>query len=372
MSSLKIALPNKGRLCDGTITFLEKCAFSVRRDNVRQYQTEMSGIGNGIEVVFQRARDIPKLLREGGADLGITGFDIYWEMGGEESSGCWSVFPDQKEDALQNVQALPYGNCSLVIAVPDHWVDIVTISDLAELAISRKKENKILRVDVTEFKHLTQQFLFVKGISYFEIAEVYGAAESAPRMGSADFVADLKSSGVTLTENRLKEIAGGEIMKSGACLIASAENFRKERPHSEKLETARQLIERIEAHLSAKKYWLITANIKVPNSSNVERQELQLRDELTNELDEQEIRLLGQQGPTIAKVLPLSQDHGDFNFFSVSIQVESQDLERVIVILRSKTGRDILVSPLSFVYDNESKAYKLLLQKLGKMTENSV
>lgn len=362
-SYLTIALPNKGRLYSDTISFLEKCGLFVRRDNERQYQSKMRGIADGVEVVFQRARDIPKVVGEGRIDLGITGYDIFCEMGGEQSGNCFSIFPDSKDELIPR---LPFGSCSLVLAVPDHWVDIVSMSDLAELAITRKKENQILKV-ATEFPYLTQNHLYKWAVSYFETIEVYGAAESAPKMGSADLVADLKASGVTLTENRLKEIAGGEILKSSACFIASkAFTHEMKKKDSPKIKLTQQIIDRIDAHLNAKKYWLITANIGIiPNSDGDHEQ--QLKKALTADLEKEQLKFLGQRGPTIASVLDLKEHNSSFDlphFFSISIQVKSDELETAITILRNKTGRDILISPLAFVYDNEPKAYNTLVNKL--------
>jgi hypothetical protein len=51
--------------------------------------------------------------------------------------------------------------------------------------------------------------------------------------------------------------------------------------------------------------------------------------------------------------------------FSVSIQVTRDKLDQAIAILRGKTGRDILVSTLNFVFDEKPKAYSRLMQKLG-------
>ena len=77
--NLTIALPNKGRLYEETLKFLDKCALRVRRENERQYDAKMDGLADSIDVVFQRARDIPKVVGEGRIDLGINGFDFLWE-----------------------------------------------------------------------------------------------------------------------------------------------------------------------------------------------------------------------------------------------------------------------------------------------------
>ena len=358
---LIVALPNKGRLAKATLEFINKCALNAKRENKRQYQCPLAGISDGVDVVFQRAQDIPRVVKEGRVDLGITGYDIFWENGGE-SEKSFSVFPDNRDEEKRKVSPLPYGECSLVIAVPIHWADIDSIYDLAELSIVKKKQNDILRV-ATEFPNLTQVYLYNKGVSYFEISEVYGATESAPKMGAAHFISDLKSSGITLSDNKLKEIRGGDILKSSACLIASKtlkDAFKKEK--SSKLTLAKQLIDRFEAQLNSRKYWLITGNVKILGK------EKDLKKELTRGLSKRDLSLLGQLGPTIAPVLNIHNDttNETGKTYSVSIQVKSEDLEQAIKILRNKTGRDILVSPTSFVYDNESKAYNSLIAKFEK------
>jgi len=365
---LTIALPNKGRLYDHTIRFLDKCALTVHRDNERQYQATMGGLSDGVEVVFQRARDIPKVVGEGRIDLGITGYDIFREMGAEESTRCFSVFPSSEHEGKQHeaIPSLRYGSCSLVMAVPDHWVDISNMSDLAELAIVRKQEGQMLRI-ATEFPNLTKKHLFNKGVSYFEVTDVTGAAESAPRMGSADLISDLKSSGVTLAENRLKVIDGGTIINSGACLIAS-ESLKKEPEDSPKMTLAKSVIDRIEAHLNAKKYWLITANLEIDGTGKSKGTEERLRQYLREDLNATELGLLGQKGPTIARVMQLGEeeDEGRAEIYSVSVQVDSENLESVITILRNKSGGDILVTPVSFVYDQEPRAYARLKRSLRR------
>jgi ATP phosphoribosyltransferase len=366
--TLTIALPNKGRLSEETLRFLDKCGLRVRRENERQYLARMYGLEaiengkrHGIDVVFQRARDIPKVVGEGRIDLGITGFDILWETG--KAQNCIPVFPDDRDERERTLPSLPYGYCSLVLAVPDHWVDITSVSDLAELAIKRKKEDRMLRV-ATEFPNLTRDFLFRIGVSYFEIVEVTGAAESAPRTGSADLVSDLMSSGVTLFENRLKEISGGTIISSGACLIASR-SLKREAPGCIKLALAKSLIDRIEAFRVADDYVLVTANVVIPYPH---ADEAKLGEFLTEGLQADERMLLGKEGPTVARVMSF-HSNGRLEketVFSVGIQVARRNLDQAITILRAKTGRDILVSPLDFIYDEHPKAYPRLIERLRR------
>lgn len=129
--------------------------------------------------------------------------------------------------------------------------------------------------------------------------------------------------------------------------------------YRDRQDIARGLIERIEAHLKAKKFYLVTANIEGNGLPK-------LRERLAANLSESELRLLGQEGPTVADVMLLSNANQDNKLYSISIQISSEYLERVLAILREKTGRHILVSPINFVYDSQSDAYSLLEEKLTK------
>src|SRR5260370_11700263 len=73
-----LALPGKGALEAATLTFFAECGMKVNRANPRQYLARMGSMPE-LEVVFQRAADIPLLVQDGDATLGITGYDILAE-----------------------------------------------------------------------------------------------------------------------------------------------------------------------------------------------------------------------------------------------------------------------------------------------------
>src|ERR1700730_15569233 len=77
----RLVLPGKGALESATLTFLAECGMKVNRSNPRQYLARIGSMP-GIEVVFQRAADIPPLVQDGDAALGITGYDILAEHRG--------------------------------------------------------------------------------------------------------------------------------------------------------------------------------------------------------------------------------------------------------------------------------------------------
>src|SRR5260370_3067155 len=102
----------------------------VTGNNPRQYLASVSSMPD-LEVVFQRAADIPLLVQDGDATFGITGYDILAEYRGTaETEG---EEDDHDDDIMILEQDLGYGNCRLVVAVPQNWIDISTCPHLWHL-----------------------------------------------------------------------------------------------------------------------------------------------------------------------------------------------------------------------------------------------
>ena len=221
-----------------------------------------------------------------------------------------------------------------------------------------RKESKEGRLKIaTEFPNLTRKFLLEKGITYFSIVEVDGAAESAPAMGSAEIISDLKASGVTLAENRLKLIERGRITSSSACMFANRGTLRQS---ESKLRATQYLLDRIESYLHGRHYYMLTAN--VPGDSD---------EAIASKLLAQNYKakgLAGMQGPTIAAVWRLSKSGKAVqDMYSVTIIAERDDIEDVVSHLRTLiSGADILVSSISFVYNERPLAYLNLKEALPK------
>src|SRR5918912_4023479 len=216
---------------DDTLRFLGQCGLSVDRTNPRQYRARMRGLPTGpVEIVFQRATDIFDEVNTATVDLGITGYDIVAEHRSEEDE-IVLVHPE-----------LGFQKCALVLAVPEGWVDVSSVADIAEVATELRAHGRELRV-ATKYPNLSRQFLYDRGITYFELVEVSGAIEAAPALETADVICDLTSSGVTLRENRLKTIAGGVVVESQACLIGNSRNLQSD---PQRLEATRALLELME------------------------------------------------------------------------------------------------------------------------------
>jgi ATP phosphoribosyltransferase len=144
---------------------------------------------------------------------------------------------------------LGYGGARLVVAVPRVWIDVASMADLEEVAlIYRQRRGRCLRV-ATKFPRLTRAFFAEHGIADYMIVQSGGATEGAPASGVADIIVDLSSTGATLAQNHLKEISGGTLVDSQACLIASTRSTDWD---GEALHALRQVVEMIEGRLRAK------------------------------------------------------------------------------------------------------------------------
>ena len=209
---IRLAIPSKGHLYDGLIEILKSAGYKIRRASDRQYEATIAGHGR-FHVVFMRPTDIVEQVQEGRCHLGVTGYDVYAEH---------SVAATSTSVVIQD---LGYGGCRLVVAVPESWIDVTHVMDLAELTQRFKAEGKVFRIS-TKYGHLTRDFFRKRGIHDYRIVASDGALELHPSLGIADIIVDLTSSGITLKDNRLRELAGGRILDSAACLIGHTESLK--------------------------------------------------------------------------------------------------------------------------------------------------
>ncbi len=332
MDELRLALPSKGELEEDTIRFMSACGLRVDRTNPRQYTARIPAAPN-VRVLFQRAAAILAKVEEGSADIGITGLDIVRENTPEDGD-------------VMVVMDLGYGRCELVLAVPESWIDVTAVSDLADVAASFKGKGRELRV-VTKFPNLTRQFLYRAGITYFAIVEAHGALEVAPSMGYADIIADITSSGTTLRDNRLKRISGGSILSAQACLIANRALLAAS---ESKQQATKTIIEMFEAQMRAGGCLSLTANIQGESAEAVAR--LVMRSP----------ELAGLQGPSISSVF--AKERGAAGWYAVTVVVRKDLLLRTVEHLRKSGASDVTASPLTYVFEAKSWHYQALLEKL--------
>jgi ATP phosphoribosyltransferase len=237
--------------------------------------------------------------------------------------------------------ALGFGHCALKVAVPEAWTDVQNIPALQKYAATLKRP---LRV-ATKFPVLTERFLSQHNIPHTLIS-AEGTLETAPTIGYADIISDLVSSGQTLQDNRLRALPDGLIQPSQAALIANRKTLR-EYPNA--LEMARRLLEYVEAHLRAKENLLIIAN---------------MRGETPEAIAEKiftQTSVGGLQGPTISPIVTRESNQG---WHSVTVVVRRDHLPRAITELRGIGGSGIIVSPVTYIFEEEPPRYKAMLAAL--------
>jgi ATP phosphoribosyltransferase len=287
-----------------------------------------------VVLLFQRSADIPAKVEEGSAELGVVGLERFYEERKEDGDG------------ILIVEDMGYSRCDLVVAVPDGWIDVSALADLADLSVELRERGRELRV-ATEYPRLVQRFLYSKGLNYFTLVESSGATEAAPTMGYADIIADVTETGITLRDNRLKTIADGTILKSQACLIGNR-RLLKQDPCC--LETTRFILELVEARLRATNYYSVTANIRGESPEAVV-EHLRRYPEVA-----------GIQGPTISKVYSkLSQEQ---DWYAVTVVVEMDRMMEAVETMRQMGGSGITVFSANYVFEGQSQIYKRLVRQL--------
>ncbi len=314
---IRIALPSKGLLADGSKELLANVGFEVYNPNPRQYRAQIPALP-GVEVIFQRPGDIVVSVREGSVEFGITGRDVYLEKKGADGS------------ILELHSALGFGACSLNVIAPEEWAGIDHVDQLPGY---HEKVGRPLRV-ATKFPVLTASFFARIGDMPIEVIRAEGTLEIAPTVGYADLIVDLVSTGTTLRDNRLKMLEGGLIIRSQGCLLA---NMALLRSSEETLSVATQLLELIGAHLRAKEKLAIFANVR--GNSPEEIAQLIFRKET----------LGGLQGPTISRLITRKGQ----NWYALHLIVRKDQLHQAIKELREIGGSGVVGSPVSYIFEEE-------------------
>jgi ATP phosphoribosyltransferase len=327
--NVRLSLPSKGRLETDALEFLAEAGLHVFKPNPRQYLADLPALPE-LKVIFQRPGDIVVSVRQGSIDFGITGLDMLEERGG---SGDILILHDE----------LGFGGCALTLAVPETWKKVTNIASLKEYATTLDGK---LRV-ATKFPFLTERFLNKHKIDHVLIA-AEGTLESAPTIGYADMISDLVSSGQTLLDNRLRPLPDGVIQRSQAVLIANREALQT-RP--EVLEMARRLLEYIEAHMRAKDNVLVIANMRGENPQVIAEKIFT------------QTSVGGLQGPTIS---PIGTRERSSNWYAVTVVVRRDHLPKAISELRLIGGSGIIVSPITYIFEEEPPRYKAMLAALNK------
>ena len=180
---LRIAVPSKGRLREPAIELLHDAGLGPETPGDRALAFPCRNAP--VEALLVRADDVPEYVQDGVVDCGITGLDIVEESGAN----------------VVELLRLGFGACTLEAAVPNESA----LQSLADLDGARV---------ATSFPRLARALL----PDTIELVDVHGSVELAPRLGLADAIVDLVSSGSTLRTNGLRSVA--RLLDSEAVLIA--------------------------------------------------------------------------------------------------------------------------------------------------------
>ncbi len=314
--------------------FLASCGVKVSRPNARRYTGTIPSLP-GIDVLFQRTADITSKVEEGSAEMGITGLDRLMEYRHDDDA------------VVPVIDDLGFGGCEYVLAVPDSWLDVTSVDDLADLALEFHEKGRQLRI-ATKYPRLLRRYLFERGINFFTLVPASGTLEAAPIAGYADLIADLTDTGATLRENRLKTLEGGAILSSQACLIA---NLASLAGCPADLRLAQSFTEMLEARLRAEPYYRITANVQGRSAEDVSAMIL-ARPEMA-----------GIQGPTVARVFSVEED----DWYAVSLLIRKNRLLDAVSHLRECGGVDIAAAQLSYLFKGQSQTFRGFLARIAAL-----
>ena len=212
---LNIGIPSKGRLRKDVLNIFRKNKLTLLSERGERDLIGSIKQHKNIKILYLHAREIVERLGDGSLDLGFSGFDLLKES---------QINIQNKINVLKKYS---FGKATLVVAIPDPWIDVQTVADLEEIAFEFKdKKKKRLRV-ATKYPNLTREFLFSKGVTQFKLVDSLGATEAYPFTGSSEIITDITSTGETLKANNLRILKDGEILKSKACMMVSKSSIKK-------------------------------------------------------------------------------------------------------------------------------------------------
>ena len=212
---LKLAVQKSGRLTDPCLDMLSRCGLKLSRG-----KDQLMGFGENmpLDVLFVRDDDIPDLVQEDVCDLGLVGLNVLEEKRLE-------LLSRNQRARFQQIRELDFGRCRLSLAVPDGF----TYEGASTLRGRRI---------ATTYPFMLERYLRERDVKA-EIVTLSGAVEIAPRLGRADLICDLVSTGSTLQANHLREVE--TVFESRAVLIRTPLELAPE-----KAEWVERLLMRIE------------------------------------------------------------------------------------------------------------------------------
>ncbi len=278
--TLKIAVQKSGRLYEGSMKLLKECGIEVSNGN---NQLRVKAANFPVEIFFLRDDDIPEYVQDAVADIGFVGENVVRE----------------KNKQVDPLEKLGFGKCRLSLAIPKNG-PLKTAADLDGKRIA------------TSYPVILREYLREKNINA-SIHEISGSVEIAPRIGLADAICDLVSSGSTLFTNELKEL---EVLLQSEASLISNKNLSPE-----KKIILESLLFRIRSVKKARnnKYVLLNA----PN----------------DKLEKICSLLPGMRSPTI---LPLAES----GWSSVHSVISESDFWNIIEQLKANGAQGILIIPI--------------------------
>jgi ATP phosphoribosyltransferase len=218
---LRIAIQKSGRLSEPARALLASCGLSWRESRDKLF---CFGESLPVDLLLVRDDDIPGLLADGVCDYGIVGRNVLDEQAAARAA-------QGLPEIARELRALGFGGCRLDIAVPDDW----QWKGTAQLQGKRI---------ATSYPNLLQDWLRMQDIDA-TVVTLSGSVEIAPRLGQADVVCDLVSSGATLAANHLKPVT--TLLQSEAVLAGPVIDFVDARA-----ELAQLLLRRLDGVLRLK------------------------------------------------------------------------------------------------------------------------
>jgi len=213
---IKIGIPSKGRLRKDVLNIFKKNKLKlISKRGDRDLFGSVKGKKN-IQIIYLHAREIIERLadKSNSLDMGFSGLDLLKE----------SEINIQKN--IKVFKSYPYGEATLVVAIPEDWIDVFSMADLEEMAFEFKdKKKKRLRV-ATKYPNLTREFFYNKRVTQFSLVRSMGSTEVAPFTSGSEIISDITSTGSTLKANNLRIINDGYILKSELCMMVGKSSLK--------------------------------------------------------------------------------------------------------------------------------------------------
>lgn len=280
--TMRLAVPNKGRMREPTLRLLREAGLAFEQTE-RALSVKVRNAD--IDLLFVRTEDVVELVADGVAHLGMTGLDLLEEA-------------RRPPETVGVVLPLGFGRCELTVAAP------------RESGYERPEDFAGLRV-ATSHPNLTATYFSGHGVSV-DVVRLRGSVEVAPKLGVADAVADLVSTGSTLMINGLRPVL--PILSSQAVLVGGSDAAR----NSTEVDTVVTALESVLAG-RRRRYLLL----------NAPREALAAISAL----------IPGLEAPT---VIPLAED----GMVAIHSVVERDDVWSLLPRLKAGGARDILVLPI--------------------------